>query len=255
MLRKLKKNQFLFEELVKRDFSKKYRGTSLGMLWSVLFPLMNLFVMQFAFGRFFGNSTPHYIIYLFSGNIVLSFFRESTTTGMTALSSNASIFSKIPVPKYLFLFSKNISALINFLLTLVVYFAFVLADGIPLSPRMLLLILPICCLAVFNVGIGMILSALYIFFRDMEYLYNVFLMLLTYLSAIFYTIDRFSPAQQKIFLFNPVYVYICFFRTVVIDDAMPSLLISGLCILYALLALGGGAFIYKKYNHRFIYYI
>lgn len=255
MLARLKKHQFLFEELVKRDFSKKYRGTSLGMIWSVLFPLMNLYVMQFAFGRFFGNSTPHYIIYLFSGNIVLSFFRESTTTGMTALSSNAAIFGKIPVPKYLFLLSKNVSALINFLLTLVVYFAFVLGDGISMSPRMLFLILPICCLTVFNVGVGMILSALYIFFRDMEYLYNVFLMLLTYLSAIFYTIDRFSPTQQKFFLLNPVYVYISCFRTVVIDGMVPAPLFSVLCVFYALLALGVGAFIYKKYNHKFIYYI
>lgn len=255
MLTRLKKNQFLFEELVKRDFSKKYRGTSLGMLWSILFPLMNLFVMHFVFGRFFGNSTPHYIIYLFSGNVVLSFFRESTTTGMTALSSNAAIFSKIPVSKYLFLFSKNISALINFLLTLVVYFVFVVADGIPLSPQMLLLILPICCLTVFNLGVGMILSAMYIFFRDMEYLYSVFLMLLTYMSAVFYTIDRFSPTQQKLFLLNPVYVYISYFRTIVIDKAIPGLLLSGLCVFYALLALGIGAFIYKKYNHRFIYYI
>lgn len=255
MFARLKKHQFLFEELVKRDFGKKYRGTSLGMLWSILSPLLSLFVMQFVFGRFFGNSTPHYVIYLFSGNTVLSFFRESTTTGMTALSSNATIFSKIPVPKYLFLFSKNISALINFLLTLVVYFAFVLGDGISLSPRMLLLVVPICCLTIFNVGVGMILSALFIFFRDMEYLYNIFLMLLTYLSAIFYTVDRFSPIQQKLFLLNPVYVYIRYFRLVVINNVTPSLVMNGLCFFYAAVAMAVGAYIYKKCNHQFIYYI
>lgn len=255
MFAKIKKNQFLFEELVKRDFKKKYRKTSLGMLWSVLFPLLNLAVMEFAFRRFFGNNTPNYTIYLFSGNIVLAFFRESTVTGMTALSGNASIFSKINVPKYLFILSKNVSALINFFLTLLVYFVFVIVERIPLSPRMFLLAFPIICLTVFNIGVGMILSAFYIFFRDTEYLYNVFLTLLTYLSAIFYTLDRFSPAQQKFFLLNPIYVYIRYFRSIVIDGIVPGLRFHSLCAVYAMVALMIGAWVYKKYNHKFIYYV
>ncbi len=255
MLSRLKKNQFLFEELVKRDFNKKYRGAILGIFWSVLSPLLSLFVMQIAFSRFFGASTPHYIIYLFSGNIVLSFFRESTTTGMSALSGNAAIFSKIPVSKYLFVLSKNTSAFINFIFVLIVYFLFVIGDGISVTPRFLLLLFPIVCLTVFNIGAGLILSALYMFFRDVEYFYHVFLMLLTYLSAIFYTLDRFSPLQQTLFLLNPIYTYISYFRIVVIQNATPDWLLHFLCAFYAALAVGVGAWIYKKYNYQFIYYV
>ena len=124
MIQKLKENKFLFEELVKRDFKKKYKRTVLGMFWSMLSPLLNLAVMALVFTQFFGRTTEHYIIYLFSGNIVMSFYKESTKGGMSSLTGNAGIFTKINVPKYLFLFSKNVSALINFGLTIIIYFIF-----------------------------------------------------------------------------------------------------------------------------------
>lgn len=255
MIEKLKENQFLFEELVKRDFKKKYKRTALGMFWSMLSPLLSLLVMALVFTQFFGRDTPHYIIYLFSGNIVMSFFRESTKSGMVCLMTNANIFSKINVPKYLFLFSKNVSALINFGLTIIIYLIFVAVDGIHFHFGFLLLLFPVVCLTVMDIGIGMILSALYVFFRDTEYLYDVFLTLLTYLSAVFYNVDRFPVKIQRCFLANPVYVYIKYFRTIVIDGVVPSLAYHGLCIAYSLLFLGIGCWVYKHYNRKFIYYV
>lgn len=255
MIQKLKQNRFLFEELVKRDFKKKYKRTTLGMLWSMLSPLLNLLVMSLVFTQFFGRRTEHYTIYLFSGNIVMAFFRESTKGGMSSLTSNAGIFTKINVPKYLFLLSKNVSALINFGLTIIIFFIFVAADKIPFHLNFISLVVPIICLTVMNIGIGMILSALYVFFRDTEYMYDIFLTLLTYLSAIFYTIDLYPAKIQRLFLLNPVYVYIKYFRTVVIDGNIPSLPFHGLCFFYALLFLGVGCWFYKHYNRRFLYYV
>ena len=120
MIQKMKKYKFLFEELVKRDFSKKYKGTVLGIMWSVLNPLLRLFVMNLVFSQLFGRNRDYYIIYLFCGNIVFSFFKESTKLGMHSLLDNASIFTKINVPKYLFLLSKNVTALLNFGISLCV---------------------------------------------------------------------------------------------------------------------------------------
>ncbi|MBR3042530.1 MAG: ABC transporter permease [Eubacterium sp.] len=256
MIRKLKEHQFLFEELVKRDFKKKYKRTVLGMFWSMLSPLLNLLVMALVFTQFFGRNAPHYIIYLFSGNIVMSFYKESTKGGMASLVGNANIFSKINVPKYLFLFSKNVSALINFGLTIIIYFIFAAVDHIPFHLNFFCLIIPVVCLVVMNIGIGMILSAMYVFFRDIQYLYDIFLTLLTYTSAIFYYVDQFKPVwKQRIFLLNPVYVYIKYFRTIVIDGNIPSLQFHGLCFFYALLFLGIGCWTYKHYNTKFLYYV
>ena len=251
----LRKNMFLFQQLVSRDFKQKYKGTVLGLLWSVLNPLMTLLVMRIVFTRFFGRNVDHYTIYLFSGNIVMSYFREATNNGMTSLIANSGVIQKINVPKYLFLFSRNVSSFVNFLLTLVVYFIFCAIDGIAFTPKMFLLIFPVACLTLLNVGVGMILSALYIFFRDTGYLYGIFLTLLNYLSVIFYTLDSFEPDKQKLFLLNPIYVVIKYFRIVVINGGIPSMQYHLLCAGYALIFFIIGAVIYKKYNHRFVYYL
>ena len=188
IFQKLKKYQFLFQELVHRDFTKKYKRTVLGIAWSVLSPMLTLLVMNIVFGTLLGSNIEHYTIYLFSGQLIFSFFNDSTNEGMTSLLNNAEIFTKVNVPKYMFLLSKNISSLINFGITLIIYFLFVIANGIPITWKFILLLYPICCLVVFNLGIGFILSALYVFFRDIQYLYGIFTLLLMYLSAIFYSI-------------------------------------------------------------------
>lgn len=252
---KLKKNQFLFEELVKRDFKQKYKRTALGMAWSILSPLITLLVLNIIFSNFFGQRIPHYTIYLFCGNLLFSYFSESTNGGMNSLMANAGIFSKVNVPKYIFLLSKNVSSLINFGLTLIIFFAFVFAEGLPFTVKFLCLLYPIGCLIIFNIGMGLILSALFVFFRDIGYLYSILTMLMMYASAIFYSVDILPAAYQPLFLGNPIYVYIKYFREIVIDSQIPSLEYHLLCAFYAALVLFIGGFIYKKYNHKFLYYI
>lgn len=255
LIQRIKKEQFLFEELTARDFKQKYKRTILGMGWSLLYPLMTLFIQRLVFLHFFGQSTPHYTIYLFAGNLVWSYFREATVGGMNALVSNAHIFSKVNVPKYIFVLTKNVSALINFGLTLLVFFMFVILDKIPFSLSFFSIVVPVFCLICFNLGLGMILSAMYMFFRDMTYLYDVFLTLLMYLSAIFYNVNTFPDKIQRLFLLNPIYCYIKYFRIAIIEGRVPSIAYNSLCVLYAIGTILIGAFIYKKYNHNFLYYI
>lgn len=255
MLNKLRKNQFLFEELVKRDFKQKYKRTVLGMAWSILSPLLQLLVMRIVFTQFFGRGMDHYTTYLFCGNLIYNYFRESTTGGMNSLMANSGIFSKVNVPKYMFLLSKNVSSLINFGLTMIVFFVFAVVDEITFGLEFVTLVYPVMCLVVFNIGVGLILSALFVFFRDIGYLYDIFTLLLMYMSAIFYTVDIYSPFMQRLFLCNPLYCYIKYFRVVVIDNSVPSLSFHVLCAFYAVLVVTIGGFIYKKYNHKFLYYI
>lgn len=255
MFQKLKRHQFLFEELVKRDFKKKYKRTVLGMAWSVLSPLMMLLVMKLVFTQFFGRSMEHYTIYLFAGNIVFSYFNEATSQGMQALISNASIFTKVNVPKYLFLFSKNVQTLINFGLTLCVFFVFCIFDGITFTWKFFLLLYPIACQVLFNLGVGMVLSALYVFFRDMQYLWGIFTQLLMYMSAIFYTIDAYPAWVQNAFLLNPVYLFIRYFRKIVIDGAIPSVWFHLLMLADVIIVFAVGCWMYKKYNQQFLYYV
>lgn len=255
MIQKLLRHKFLFEELVKRDFKKKYKRTVLGMAWSILSPLLMLLVMKLVFTGFFGRDMEHYTTYLFCGNLIFLYFDESTTQGMTSLMSNATIFTKVNVPKYLFLFSKNVQALINFGLTLLVFFLFCVLDGITFTWKFVMLLYPIGMLLLFNIGVGLILSALFVFFRDIQYLWSVFTRLLLYMSAIFYTLDGYSPLVQDLFYVNPVYTFISYFRKVVIHDVVPPLWHHLLILLYVGVVLAIGCRMYKKYNHRFLYYV
>jgi len=255
MVQKLKQYRFLFSELVKRDFTKKYKRTILGMAWSIVSPLMNLLIMWMVFNTLLGSNVEHYVIYLFAGQLVFSYFTDATNLGMTSLVGNAGIFTKVNVPKYLFLFSQNVSSLINFGLTLLIFFAFVAIEGIPFTWKFLLLIYPVACLIVFNLGIGLVLSALFVFFRDMQYLWGILTQLIMWMSAIFYTIDSYSYTVQCLFLVNPIYLYIRYFRKIVIDGAIPTPQFHLLAAAYALAAFGVGAFMYKEYNHEFLYYV
>lgn len=255
MFQKLMRHRFLFEELVKRDFKKKYKRTVLGMAWSILSPLLQLLVMTLVFTQFFGRNTPHYMIYIFCGNLVFSFFSDATKGGMGTIMGNSNIFTKVNVPKYLFLLSRNIQALINFGLILVVFFLFVAADGLPFTWKFLCLIYPIGCLILFNIGIGMILSALFVFFRDVQYLYDVFTMLLMYISATFYTIENYSYQVQCAFLLNPIYLFIRYFRKIVIEATVPSVWFHLLMLADVVIVVGLGCWMYKKYNTRFLYYV
>jgi len=255
MIQKLLRHRFLFEELVKRDFKKKYKRTVLGMAWSILSPLLMLLVMKLVFTQFFGRDMEHYTTYLFCGNLIFAYFNESTTQGMTSLMGNAAIFSKVNVPKYLFLFSKNVQTLINFGLTLIVFFVFCVLDQITFTWRLIFLLYPIVLLVLFNIGVGLILSALFVFFRDIQYLWTVCIQLLMYVSAIFYSVDDYPVMFQHLFLINPVYLFIKYFRTIVIDMTVPAAWFHLLMAAVTAIVLGIGCWMYKKYNHRFLYYV
>ena len=118
-----------------------------------------------------------------------------------------------------------------------------------------MLIYAIVCLVVFNIGIGLILSACYVFFKDTAYLYDILLTLINYLSAIFYRIDGFSHFVQRLFLCNPLYCFIHYFRVVVINGGIPSIQFHILLALYSVVSLTIGSWFYRKFNHRFLYYM
>ena len=251
---KIKQYRFLFEELTKRDFKKKYKRTALGVAWSVIAPFMSFLIYLFVFSYLFQRNIPHYTIYLLSGTLMYSLFTSSTTAGMFSMYSNAGVISKVKVPKTIFLLSSNVACIFNFLLTMVVFFGFVAFDGLPFGPHMFAIAYPVVCMLIFNIGVGYILSSLFVFFRDTQYLYNIFTQLLMYLSAIFYTIDRFPENLQIIFLANPIYQYIQYVRSVVINGVIPGFTTHLICLGFALVAFVIGYIVHKKTEQKFIYY-
>lgn len=249
----MQNNTFLFKQLVKYNFKKRYKGTVFGMLWSILYPLLDLAILVIIFTKLLGRNTPHYPIFVFCGTLLMSFFRESTRDGMTCFRNNRNIITKIKIPNHYLLLSKSVSSLFNFLLTLLMFFVLCIVDGISFKLSFLLLIFPIICISLFNIGISFILGTLYVFFKDISYIYDLLLIIINYLSATFYNVSSFSPAMQKLFLLNPIFCNIQYFRIVILNNEIPSLGLHLLCILYALLYLLIGVFVYRKNRKKFIY--
>lgn len=250
----LKKYGFLFEELVKRDFKNQYRGAVLGVAWSVLSPLLTLLVMRLVFTQFFGYGIEHYTTFLFCGNLPFSFFSDATGGGMASLRGNVSIYSRVNMPRYIFLLSKNTQVFFNFCLTMCVFLLFCVLDGVPVTARFLLLLYPILCLLVFNIGLGLYLAVMMMRFRDIQYLWGVILRLLMYLSAVFYSTDSYPIPSRYLFLLNPVYCFIRYFRQVVLDGETPSALFHLLILFYTLTAVALGCVQYQRYKKTYLNY-
>ncbi|MCI7767173.1 MAG: ABC transporter permease [Oscillospiraceae bacterium] len=251
---KLEQYKFLFKQLVKRDFKGRYKRTVLGVLWSMLSPMFSFAAQAIIFSVLFNRRGEHFISYLIIGNVVFHYFTDAANSGMFSLASNGGIISKINVPKSIFLLSKNVSCLINFLLTMIIMFVISAIDGVHLSPVYVTLLYPMLTMTIFNIGVGYVLSAWFVFFKDTQYLFSIFTQILMYFSAIFYRVEMFPETMQKFFYLNPVYCYIYYFRTVIIDNLIPGWKLHFACLCFALLAVLVGLSVYKKNNNKFVYY-
>lgn len=213
---------FLLAELIRRDFIKKYKRTTLGILWSALSPLLLLLTMDVIFGTFFGRNMPHYTIYLFCGLLLFNYFANSTRAAMRVLYDNSPIFSKVPVPMHYFLISQSVAQAIDFVVSLLVFFIFVAIDHIAFHWRFLYLLYPLACLYFINFGIGMFLSTLYIFFRDISYLWPVITRIIMYASAIFYDASILPGIMRRLLNCNPLYLCVSYFRQLIIHSTVPN---------------------------------
>ena len=245
--------KFLLKQLIHRDFKSRYKRAALGVLWSMLSPLL-FFAAQAIIFSFLFDRGEHYISYLITGNIVYHYFTDGTTNTMFSLQANGGIISKIKVDKDIFLVSRSVSCFINFLLTLIIMFTIIAIDRTAFHWKFFLLIYPIVCMFFMIMGIGYLLSTLFVLFKDTQYLYSLFTRVLMYFSAIFYHIERFPENLRNLFYFNPVYCYIDYFRTIIIENTYPSLLVHGLCIGFAVLFMVIGKLVYKLNDEKFAYY-
>lgn len=253
LMQTFKQRKFLLKQLISRDFKGRYKRTVLGVMWSMLSPLIFFMVQALIFTYIF-KKTEHYITYLIVGNIVFHYFTDATTQAMFSITANAGIISKIKLPKEIFLYSKSVSCFINFLLTLIIMFIVVAIDKTAFHPIFFALIIPMILLFFMNIGIGYILSAFHVFFKDTQYLYSIVTRILVYISAIFYRIELLPQKIQKLFYLNPVYCYIDYFRTIIMEKQFPAWYVQVSCIIYPVVFITIGKIIYKIYDKKFAFY-
>lgn len=250
----LKKYKFLIGQLVNRDFKVKYKRSILGVFWSVLNPLFTMLIMNFVFKNLFGRNVDHFTLYLFSGLLFHNYMSDATNSAMISITSNFKMINKVYIPKYLFPFTKILSSLINFGITFIVFLIFCLFEQVFFSWYFIFVIYLIPCFLMFVYGLGLILSALLVFFRDLKYLYGVILTAWMYATPIMYPIDMLPESVQAVLRFNPMYQFVDFFRKITIYNEIPSVSKFISCFICGIIPLILGLVIFKKTQKNFIYY-
>lgn len=259
-----KKYRFLMHQLILRDFKVKYKRSVLGVLWSLLYPILMLTVMAIVFSQMFRFQVEgvNYLVYLMTGIIMWQYFSEASNSAMTSVVVNFPLISKVYIPKYIFPVAKCLFVGINFMLTIIPWLAIILLTQFglgkyPASINIYYLLIPyiFICLIGFTIGMGLFLSCISVFLRDVFYIYGIVLTIWNYFTPVFYSIEILPEFLQTLFKFNPLYQYIDSVRSIVLYGTPPSiprlLLLAGI----SLLALLIGGVVFKKNQDKYIYYI
>lgn len=254
------KDLFVLKQLVTKDFKIKYRRSFLGVAWSVLNPLLMMVVMSIVFSTLLGSNIENFPLYLILGNITYSLMSDSTSKAVTSILDAAPLLKKVKIDRFVFPVQKILFALVNFAFSLIAVAIVMLWFRV--VPTWHLIWLPVCLglLMVFCIGIGLVLSAATVFFRDVIHLWSVVLTAWNYITPVFWDfqmlLDRGAPSWTlAIVKANPMYGFVTFMRDIVLWQQNPSLGILALCTVWAVVMLVIGIIVFRKTEHKFILYI
>ncbi|MBQ9937303.1 MAG: ABC transporter permease [Oscillospiraceae bacterium] len=250
-----KKYRPLISELIKRDLKVKYRRSFLGYLWSLLNPLLMMTIMTLVFSTVFRFDIQNFPLYLICGQTLYSFFNESTNIAMYSITSNAPLIKKVYIPKFIFPISRVLSCFVTTSFSFLAIIIVMIFTKTPITIYFPLIIFPLLFLLLFASGIGMILSALAVYFQDITHLYSVLTLAWMYLTPIFYPVEAVPEFVKNIIYCNPLYHYIEMFRCFVLNGCMPDAQLWLWSVLSSSISLVLGVLIFNKLQKNFILHI
>ena len=235
-----KKRLYLLWVLILRNVKSLYRGSVLGVIWTLLNPLLTMFVLSVVYSKVFGRDIVdmEYPVYVLSGMIIFnSIFRQGTTSALTSIVDKRALVMQTTVPVTIYPRVQVLTAIVNYTFSYIALLSVMLIYKQPFKITLLLSFVPVIGTALFTMGVAYFVSTLYVYFRDVKNVYNVFVTLLTYLTPIFYTVESLkSERAEKFLVLNPMYYYVGYFREIIIGN-VPSLN-------YHLLIFGMGVAVY-----------
>ena len=251
----LKKYWFLIKQLVQRDFKVRYKRSVLGVFWSFLNPLLMMTVQYVVFSQLFKSDIDNYPVYLLSGLVVFNFFNEGVSVALNSIVGNASLITKVYIPKYIYPVTRVLSSGINLVMSLIPLMLAAVLTGERITRAYLMLPYILFCVVVFTIGLGMILAAAMTFFRDVQFLWGIVSMIWMYLTPMFYPISIVPETFKPFIMNNPMYLFVSAVRNIVMDGIAPRPLLFCKCTLIAGIMLLAGCAVFKKTQDRFVFYI
>lgn len=249
------KNLYQYRELLKTNVKKeirgKYKGSFLGVLWSFLNPLLMVLVYALVFSVILKQDIPNYVIFLIVGVIPWNFFTTVIMQGTNCIWINGGIIKKVYFPREILPVSVVLAGLVNFLISCVIIFIFVLFSGMGFSIHLIWLPFIAILQTLFSLGLLFILSAVDVYVRDVEYLMNFLISLLFYATPIVYTVDLFPESVRWILYLNPMTHFIDAYRSFFYYQTAPSLMSILYISLFAVFFLVFGYMIFRKLEKGF----
>ena len=263
--RQNKNSLYLLFNLVSKDFKLRYRRSVLGVVWSMLHPLLMMIVMSLVFSNIFRFSFDQYAfpVYLILGQTFFTVFQDGTNGAMSSILEAAPLIKKVRVEKIVFPTVKAIFALVNFLFSLVPIICVLAFFGMVPSWKTLLTPVLMIELVVFTLGVGCLVSALSVFFRDVMHLWSVLMSVWYYFTPLFWPYDALANFGADwvyaLIQFNPMYHFVSAFRQMVTGIPLPSdasfAIELGLCAVFAVVTFAVGFFVFKKLEKKFVLYV
>ena len=251
----VQKYRFLIRQLVSRDFKTKYKRSILGMFWSFLNPLLTMCVQYFVFSTIFKSDISNYAMYLLIGIVTFNFFSEACGMALSSIVGNAPLITKVYMPKYIYPLTRVISSVINLSISLIPLLIVSALTGVSFNKSIILSLYFLCCVIIFSLGLGLLLSTSMVFFRDTQFLWGVLSMIWMYATPIFYP-ESILPDNFKFILkVNPLYHFLKNIRICILDGISPEPVVYVQCLLMALLALIVGSLVFRKNQDRFVLYL
>ncbi len=250
-----KKYKYLLKNLIMKDIKLKYRRSILGILWSVLNPLMMMIVISAVFSNIFKFSVANFPIYYLTGSTLFNMLSETTSSAMMSILGASSLIKKVYIPKYIFPLEKCLFGFVNFLFSMIAVAIMYVILGYPVYWTVLLFPIPVFYTLVFAIGISMILSTLSVFFRDIIHLYSVLLTAWTYFTPIVYPQEILSYKIKDIMSLNPMFHYVQYFRDVMMYNTVPGFGENLTCASIAVGTLIIGLLFFKVKQDKFILYM
>lgn len=257
---RLSKDRYILQQLVTKDFKLRYRRSILGVVWSVLNPLLMMIIMSFVFQYFLRSNLEHYSLYLIVGNITFALMNDATNGGLRSIIDASSLLKKVKVDRWVFPVQKVFSAAVNFAFSLIAVAIVMVFDGVMPTIHVLWFVVGLVLVMLFSIGIGLFIGALAVFFRDMIHLWSVVLTAWTYLTPIFWDLSLLTNSNAPrivvwIVKANPMYNYLEIMRSAFVYQNNPSVTVLALATIWAVIALVIGIAVFKKTEHKFILYI
>lgn len=241
---------FVIRELTSREIKRKYSRSYLGVIWSVLNPLLMMSVLSMIFTQLFSRSIENYPIYYLSGYTTWQLFTSATNAAMTTLVDNRTMLIKVRFPMQVFILARIYTALVNFGYSMIAYVVMLVVFRIVPSITILYFPLIVLFVMLFSIGLSFILATAYVFFGDVKHLYSVITTVWLYCSAIFYPVDQITGFARTVIEINPLFQYINATRNVVMYGVWPSLLETVVMAAWALVMLEAGYLVFSLNKNK-----